>query len=1199
MRRILLISFAILVLFAVAGAGIAWYLLNDQDFLKARLSAAVLDQTGRDLVVDGPLRLDLGRQTTIEARGIRFSNADWADAADMVSLGRLRVTIDVPSLFDDVPVIPSLLLEDCDIRLEKNEAGEANWDVLPEARDEPKREKEPARGPPVLLLDTQLRNCHLKHDAPQRDQPLTVAADEFALLLLDGSRWQVAGRGQVNDQPLSLAGSQAPAGAVLRNEPLEYDLELKLGQVLLRSSGSVEDARTGRGADLTVSFSGPEMARVLEYLNLPPLSEGAFDFRLTLESADQFTDLSVDGDLGSLELNATGQLDRLVQPQSGAVNLALSGPNLQALGEALRVEGLVPDAFNLQAEVSFDDGIARADTLVLSTAQDRLDVSGVLGRAPQFANSKLVAHATTTEIGRWRARAGLPEATVGPASLSGELTSDQHGAFSVTADVTYVGSSVHIDGNVITAEGAVQPDVAFTFNSADAAALAASFGLDTLPAVSSNAQGRVAITGSMLQLRGVTATLGGHRAAIDGTINTASPFTDTAVELSLESPNAAELGRLLGQEGLPAAPLSLSGHISRPGEEIVLKGVRISAAGHRVSIDGRIYPEEPFIGTSATVHLVSANIAELGRVFGQEALPEAAFEARGQISRPDRRLHLQDFNLDLAGHRAHIDGYLNPDPGYSGSNIDLQVDSPDVANLALLFDIEGLPPEPMSLSALLRQDGKGLAFQTQDGTVGEITLQLDGRIADLDEPLGVDANFDIRLPSLALLSFLAPDAEWPDLPFSAAGRLQNEQTRTRLENVRLALGEIAAEVTGDLYPGQRLALAVAVRGPDASQLEPWVGQPLQPQPFSVQARVEGTPAEVEISELDASLGASTLAGALQLSLTDPKKISGRLESSYLDVSHINTGEPEPEEPPPPPSDYVFRDAPVVTFEDLGIDVDLDIRVAELDLGNTQILDIELGLRLAGNRLQLEPYAFRGLGGGTVSGTMLLDAAEAEPNLHVELEAENLRLGLAAAEGQDPATFAPMDVDILLDGTGETWRRMAGSMNGKVRFYSGSGQIASSGMDLILNDFLTELFTALNPFAQKSEYTTLDCSVTSLTITDGQVEVFPVVYQTEQLTILTQGAIDLRTEKIDLSFGTKPRQGIGISAGILINPLIKVGGTLAAPAVELDPAGAAVSGGLAVATAGISLLAKSVSDRFLSSKDPCGDARSEIAKRDAG
>jgi hypothetical protein len=37
----------------------------------------------------------------------------------------------------------------------------------------------------------------------------------------------------------------------------------------------------------------------------------------------------------------------------------------------------------------------------------------------------------------------------------------------------------------------------------------------------------------------------------------------------------------------------------------------------------------------------------------------------------------------------------------------------------------------------------------------------------------------------------------------------------------------------------------------------------------------------------------------------------------------------------------------------------------------------------------------------------------------------------------------------------------------------------------------------------------------------------------------------------------------------------------------------LSGGLAVATIGISVLAKSMTDRFMSSPDPCGDARKEI------
>jgi len=46
---------------------------------------------------------------------------------------------------------------------------------------------------------------------------------------------------------------------------------------------------------------------------------------------------------------------------------------------------------------------------------------------------------------------------------------------------------------------------------------------------------------------------------------------------------------------------------------------------------------------------------------------------------------------------------------------------------------------------------------------------------------------------------------------------------------------------------------------------------------------------------------------------------------------------------------------------------------------------------------------------------------------------------------------------------------------------------------------------------------------------------------------------------------------------------------------MDPAGTLASGGLAVATMGISVLAKGMTDRLLSSTDPCGDAHKEIAK----
>ena len=103
-------------------------------------------------------------------------------------------------------------------------------------------------------------------------------------------------------------------------------------------------------------------------------------------------------------------------------------------------------------------------------------------------------------------------------------------------------------------------------------------------------------------------------------------------------------------------------------------------------------------------------------------------------------------------------------------------------------------------------------------------------------------------------------------------------------------------------------------------------------------------------------------------------------------------------------------------------------------------------------------------------------------------------------------------------------------------------------------------------------------------------------QTDKMTVVAKGEVDLQTENIHFVFNTKLRKGIGISASMVVNPFVSVTGTLLKPVVGLDPAAVVVKGTVAVATVGISLLVKSLADRFLSSKDPCGDALKKSRKQ---
>jgi hypothetical protein len=143
----------------------------------------------------------------------------------------------------------------------------------------------------------------------------------------------------------------------------------------------------------------------------------------------------------------------------------------------------------------------------------------------------------------------------------------------------------------------------------------------------------------------------------------------------------------------------------------------------------------------------------------------------------------------------------------------------------------------------------------------------------------------------------------------------------------------------------------------------------------------------------------------------------------------------------------------------------------------------------------------------------------------------------------------------------------------------------------MRDITAEIVGAVNPFSKKDPYTKIECIAVLLRSVDGQVDGQPaLVLQTDKLKIISVAFIDLATEKIDVTFETSARKGIGIGVSDFITPFTKVSGTMANPTLTLD----AERGSTAVATLGLSIIAKKTRERWFSAKDPCGK---EVLKAD--
>ena len=177
-----------------------------------------------------------------------------------------------------------------------------------------------------------------------------------------------------------------------------------------------------------------------------------------------------------------------------------------------------------------------------------------------------------------------------------------------------------------------------------------------------------------------------------------------------------------------------------------------------------------------------------------------------------------------------------------------------------------------------------------------------------------------------------------------------------------------------------------------------------------------------------------------------------------------------------------------------------------------------------------------------------------------------------------------------------YRDLAATLNGDVTISATPGRFRNSATRFLFGSFFGELLSAVNPFIKEDPFTELSCMVALINIKDGEVFADPgLVAQTDKMNIVSNGTINLRNEKLDLNFKTGPRAKISISAGEFINPYMKVGGTLANPGLMLDPTGTLVTGGAAVATAGLSLVATALWDRAIRSSDPCGEAVKEAEK----
>ena len=221
-----------------------------------------------------------------------------------------------------------------------------------------------------------------------------------------------------------------------------------------------------------------------------------------------------------------------------------------------------------------------------------------------------------------------------------------------------------------------------------------------------------------------------------------------------------------------------------------------------------------------------------------------------------------------------------------------------------------------------------------------------------------------------------------------------------------------------------------------------------------------------------------------------------------------------------------------------------------------------------------------VGGGTVGGWFKLLTRQGDPTIDMDLDFDKLDLGAMFDElGTERLTSGKLGGGIEVSGRGNSVATLMAGLNGRTYLVMGKGRIAKSYLDLVSMNLGGAFLDIVNPFQAKKDHTVRNCVVNRIEIADGLADA-ALLLDTEQTTIIAAGDINLKEETLNIGIKPSPKKGFGasgigtvsLSLGELSRPF-KLGGTLAQPALAIDPGRSIITlgklaGAVALGPAGI-------------------------------
>ncbi len=1131
MRRILL-WFSLLLATLVVSLAV-WLWTADLGVLKPQIERWVSERTGREFAIDGDLSIDLGQRCIVIAEDIRFANAAWGTGPHMLAIGRAEIHLSLRSIFKGPLLVDLVDVDDASVRLATRENGPPNWDLGTEPR-EPRAMRDETAGPPLLLKKIDVERFSIKLEDAGRARPLNFEVLKLNQVHRDDDMLELSLDSTLNGNPVVIRGEVGGWGDLLAGADVRFDIEGKLDTVRFESDGRIDDVSRPRRPSLGFKASAPDINDLLGALGLEEKGDGTIDLAGSLRPEDDGPlTLQVHGNLGRMEIEATGSVSDLQNLERFDLDLLATAPDLSRLLGLFGIHQLREAPFTIDIEARRERSTLVVDRAKLIFAEAQLDLSANMPNFPGLDQSRIALDISGPDLERFRYLTGLPGQATGPFSLDFDVEVAPDGV-----------ELLHLD-------------------------------LETSLA----------------------------RVDANGKLGNAPDYIGSEVELTVRSDNLATLGEAYGVRRLPDRPVEVSGTARLTDNGFRTVGPLVGMVNDvRVALDGNVTMQTGLRGSELDFEVSGPDSAVLLSAFGvDERVPAEAYDFSGKLQIEDNGYRFDNVTGTLGSSNVNTSGLLMRGNGAGGTRISVSASGPAFEEIiAGVGDFEVMPgPYESSGSIVFEQDALRIQDFRLDRERGSLAADL-----ELGMPIARQSmNFDIRARGPDIRAFYAGDdrLQITEAPFSAAISGQRRGASFSVGRLDIAMGDVSIEADGDLEfgdTGSRTQFRFAGNIPDLSTVASIDGRRLRPQSIQWNARVEGGAEELRVDGLDIKLGDSDIAATIRYVKGNVPQLNIGVESESVVLApllEVQQDEVPPTEPPRAETRDRLAPAYDLPFDAMAsVNATVDVTIGQLERDDLRVRDLQLHADLKDGVFTLRESGFRGFE-GFIQARATIDPADGNGRARVELIARDFAPNLT-----DLAMRGSIDVD--LEASGNDVRTLLGSANGIVVADLRGGRTGNSRfVQMIYGDLLNEIIGTINPFSRSDPYTRFECIVIPAQVANGVVSSTPNSFiRTDKMNIAMKSNIDLNTERLEINLRTSPRQGLGISAAELLNPFIRITGTLSRPRLAVDEQGVLITGGAAVATGGLSLLARGLWDRLTRDSDPCEvtgtEGRKQLADR---